>query len=253
MPRRPRELDVERGAELRLAPPVFAVLRLLLAPLDFAVDLRAVDEPLFALEPLLFAVERDLVPLLFEAAEDRLLALLRPALVVRRELLFELLRPLLPPLSSIGHLPDITRCAASLTASAINAPSLVALVITELAALLAVSAASIPASLIALRALGLALIAAAAAASPAASISLLIAALPSLSSVVSLFEPDDLDELDEPDFEDFDEPLRVLDLAIANLPIGRPNRHIRRTTVPLRWRKGAGFRRIKSAKRARNG
>ena len=77
-----------------------------------------------------------------------------------------------------------------------------ALVITELAAALALSAASIPASLIALRALGLALIAAAAAASPAASISLLIAALASLSTVDSF---------------DFDDPLRLLDFAIANL------------------------------------
>jgi hypothetical protein len=111
------------------------------------------------------------------------------------------------PTSSIGHLPVITRSAASATASAINAPRRVALVITELAAWLAVSAASIPASLIALRALGLALIAAAAAASPAASISLLIAAFAILSTVESF------------DF-DFDDPFRVLDFAIANLPFG---------------------------------
>jgi len=44
-------------------------------------------------------------------------------------------RELLPPESSSEvHLPDITRCAASATASAINDPSLVALDITLLAA-----------------------------------------------------------------------------------------------------------------------
>jgi hypothetical protein len=36
--------------------------------------------------------------------------------------------------SSVVHLPDITRCAASATASAISEPSLVALAITLLAA-----------------------------------------------------------------------------------------------------------------------
>jgi hypothetical protein len=86
-------------------------------------------------------------------------------------------------------LPDITRCAASATASAISEPSFVALAIMLLAACDALSAASRPASRIARRALGLALIAAAAAARPAASISLLIAALASLSTV-SL--PDDV-------------------------------------------------------------
>ena len=86
-------------------------------------------------------------------------------------------------LPSIDHLPDITRCAASATASAINEPSLVALAIMLVAAWLAVSAASRPASRIARRAFGLALIAAAAAARPAASISLLIAALAILSTV----------------------------------------------------------------------
>jgi hypothetical protein len=115
--------------------------------------------------------------------------------------------------SSPGHLPDITFCAASATASAISEPSLVALDITDLAALSAVSAASIPASLMALRAFGLAAIAAAAAVRPAASISLLIAALAILSVVLEpeLFERD----------EDLDEAFRVLDFAIANLPCGR--------------------------------
>jgi hypothetical protein len=107
---------------------------------------------------------------------------------------------------SIGHLPDMTFCAASATASAISEPSLVALAVTDFAAFSAVSAASIPASLIAFRALGLAAIAAAAAVSPAASISLLIAAFVILS-IVSL----DL-ELD-----DFEALLRLVGLAIANL------------------------------------
>jgi hypothetical protein len=106
-------------------------------------------------------------------------------------------------LSSSVHLPERTRCAASATASAISEPSLDALETIVLAAACAVSAASRPASRILRRAAGLALIAAAAAASPAASISRLIAALASLSSV-SL--PDD--------------PLLLLDLAIANLPFG---------------------------------
>ena len=120
--------------------------------------------------------------------------------------------PLLPPVdeppSSIDHLPDMTRWAASATASAISEPSLVALDITDFAALSAVSAASIPASLIALRAFGLAAIAAAAAVRPAASISLLIAALASLSTV-GLLERED---------EDFEELVRLVDLAIADLP-----------------------------------
>ena len=101
------------------------------------------------------------------------------------------------------HLPDITRCAASATASAIREPNLVALATMLLAALDAVSAASRPASRIARRAFGLALMAAAAAARPAASISLLIAAFASLSTLLSLELEEVLEEL-----------LRV-DLAIA--------------------------------------
>jgi len=108
-------------------------------------------------------------------------------------------------LPSIDHLPESTRCAASATASAMRVPSFVALAATWLAAWLAVSAASMPASLIALRAFGLALIAAAAAARPAASISLLIAALASLSTVESL------------DLFEVDDPLRLVDFAIATL------------------------------------
>jgi len=158
-----------------------------------------------------------LAPELREPPDLLLLDLLDPPL---------LLPPLLDALVSIDHLPLITLLAASVTASAISAPSLVALDNTDLAALSAVSAASIPASRIALRAFGLALMAAAAAARPAASISLLIAAFASLS-VVLFDEPDDreleLDDLD-PAAEDRDllpedlDPVLLLDLAITNLP-----------------------------------
>jgi hypothetical protein len=106
-------------------------------------------------------------------------------------------------LSSPLHLPLITRCAASATASAMMLPSLVALDIMLVAACDAVSAASSPASRILRRALGLALIAAAAAARPAASISLLIAAL-AILSIVSL--PDEEPEVllpDDPVLGDF--------------------------------------------------
>jgi hypothetical protein len=122
--------------------------------------------------------------------------------------------------SSTGHLPVITRSAASATASAISAPSFVALVITELAALLAVSAASIPASLIALRAFGLALIAAAAAASPAASISLLIAAFAILSTV-EFFDFEDLVDFEDWGFEAFELLFRVVLLAMETSIPGR--------------------------------
>lgn len=124
---------------------------------------------------------------------------------------------------SIDHLPDITRCAASATASAMIAPSFVALDAIALAACDAVSAASSPASRIFLRAAGLALIAAAAAASPAASISLLIAALASLS-IVDLLEPErEEDELvRELELEELEpeEGLRV-GFAIIYLPASR--------------------------------
>ena len=131
--------------------------------------------------------------------------------------------PELPPVvSSTVHLPDMTRCAASATASAISEPSLVALDITLLAACVAVSAASRPASRMARRALGLALIAAAAAASPAASISLLIAALASLSTV-SLRLLDE--EPEEPLFADF---------AIGCSPPVWRKRHFKAVTVPER-------------------
>jgi hypothetical protein len=104
------------------------------------------------------------------------------------------------------HLPDIMRCAASATASAISEPSLDALEATLLAACCAVSAASRPASRIARRAFGLAAIAAAAAVRPAASISLLIAAFAILSTVVFL----DLDVVEEDlAVDDLEELLRA--------------------------------------------
>ena len=131
------------------------------------------DAEAFALAGVLrFAVER--------FAVERLAVDLRAPLLRDEDVDFA---PLALGLSSAAHLPDMTRCAASATASAINEPNLVALAIMLVAACDAVSAASRPASRIARRALGLALIAAAAAASPAASISLLIAALAILSTV----------------------------------------------------------------------
>lgn len=219
----PRERDeVEREddrlftAELRLAEALGLAVLLLEPPLaDFAAeDLdREADERAL------------LAPELREVPDLPLLDLLDP--------------PLLPPPplpdevpASIDHLPLITRLAASETASAISAPSFVALENTDFAALSAVSAASIPASRIALRAFGLALIAAAAAARPAASISLLIAALASFSAVLfellcdPELEPEDLD-VEPEDFVfgfDFDfapedrDPVLLLDLAITNLP-----------------------------------
>ncbi|HKP33701.1 MAG TPA: hypothetical protein VJT70_02850 [Sphingomicrobium sp.] len=163
-----------RAADVRLAPEVDALARVALA--FFAPLLRLAAER-FA-DVLRAPPPRD------ELVDDRALLALGA--------------------SSAAHLPDITRCAASATASAISEPSLVALAIMLVAAAEAVSAASSPASRIARRALGLALIAAAAAASPAASISLLIAALASLSTV-SFRE------------EDPEEPVRA-DFAIASTP-----------------------------------
>jgi hypothetical protein len=81
-----------------------------------------------------------------------------------------------------------------------------------------VSAASRPASRIFLRAAGLAAIAAAAAVNPAASISLLIAALASLSTVLSLELEREEDAL-EPDLDDLErEELLRADFAIALSP-----------------------------------
>ena len=198
----PRELDDALRAPLeRVAPEVEDLAR---EAVDFFGVLRFAVERL-AVERL--AVERfGFEALLREDDEDE------PELV-----------PALA-LPSIDHLPDITRCAASATASAISEPSLVALATTLLAACVAVSAASSPASRIARRALGLALIAAAAAARPAASISLLIAALASLSTVSLLFE-------EEPEEALLEDLLRA-DLAIASSPSVSRKRHFSAVTVP---------------------
>lgn len=203
--------------ELRLADALGLALLLLVAPL--AADFEADD------------LEREAADFAFEPEPDRLL--------LERELLLrepapplDLVEPRLLPLpddapASIDHLPLITRLAASATASAIREPSFVALDKTDFAALSAVSAASMPASRIALRAFGLALIAAAAAARPAASISLLIAALASFSVVLfdEVEEREPLLELLEPVLAVLErapellDPVLLLDLAIANLPL----------------------------------
>jgi len=188
----------------------------------FAVDLRAgffagaePVAPALAAAERLDAVDRDPLDLARDAVERVLVDLALEPVEARPEELRddpEELReePVEEPdeSSSPPHLPLITRCAASATASAMMLPSLVALDIMLVAACDAVSAASSPASRILRRALGLALIAAAAAARPAASISLLIAAL-AILSIVSLREEV---EPEEPLFADF---------AIVNSPVFR--------------------------------
>jgi hypothetical protein len=212
-PRRPRELVPRRDAVLRdFDAPLFAVERFAVV-LFFAGDLRAVDERLAPAPEDFAAVERLAVDL--RAPVERFALLARAGFDALPELVEVDAEP------SIDHLPDITRCAASATASAMIEPNLVALETTLLAARSAVSAASRPASRIFLRAAGLALIAAAAAARPAASISLLIAALASLSTVLSL-EPEREDEPERDDDEFEREELLRADLAISN---------------SLRWRK----------------
>jgi len=123
-----------------------ALLRAAPAAADFARE----DDAFFAV--LRFAVDALAVERL---APARALDFLAPPLRDEPEPALVLALP------STVHLPDITRCAASATASAINEPSLVALAIMLVAACEAVSAASRPASRIARRAFGLALIAAA--------------------------------------------------------------------------------------------
>jgi hypothetical protein len=102
---------VERVDEERLAAAVVDFARLdagFLAALVFrAVLLRVVD---FARVEVLRALVERFAPALRDDVDA----------------------PLVP--SSAAHLPDITRCAASATASAIKVPSLVALAITLLAA-----------------------------------------------------------------------------------------------------------------------
>jgi hypothetical protein len=171
---------VERAADLRAG---FAAAVERLAAGFFAADERPEDD--FA------RVEAFRVPELLRAADLRAV-LDRPLLRAADE---EAEPELALASPSIDHLPDMTRCAASATASAMIDPSLVALDITFVAACEAVSAASRPASRILRRAAGLALIAAAAAARPAASISLLIAAFASLSRLSLLDRDEEAEEL----------------------------------------------------------
>ena len=210
---------VERFAVERFAVVFFAagLLREAAAPLDFARVERVAEPAVLAREVVLRA------------------AVLR--FVVLRAVVFrapprDVLMPELELAESAEpHLPDITRCAASATASAISEPNLVALAAMLLAACCAVSAASSPASRILRRAAGLALIAAAAAARPAASISLLIAALVNLSTVVL---PDFEGRFE--DVEDGFEEVRVEevlgDFAIAFSPSVAWDRHFNAVTVP---------------------
>jgi hypothetical protein len=196
------------------------------APLDLrAAGLRAVAGLARAIDALArVAVDREAAPLVFaRVAVERLAAALRVpverlAAVLRAAGLRAVLRDDPAELARAGvsslHLPDITRSAASATASAISWPSLVALDTTLLAACDALSAASRPASRIFLRAAGLAAIAAAAAVSPAASISLLIAALASLSTVDRLDRDDEEPDEDRDDLED----AFLADFAICFLP-----------------------------------
>jgi hypothetical protein len=215
----PLERDEPLPADLARVEPDFAppeAERVLPEVEDFARDV--VERVPVDLEPLLRELPEREPPLL-----DRDPPELARALLPREDD-----EPLLELEPSSLHLPDITRCAASATASAISEPSLVALVTMLLAACDAVSAASRPASRILRRAAGLALIAAAAAARPAASISLLIAALASLSTVVSSFL---LVEREELVFVERVEPLRA-DLAIASISLRWRRRHFKAVTVP---------------------
>lgn len=232
-------VDLPRARELRddAALERFAADLRLPAGLRAALDLPAADERLapevedFVRVDLVdfFAVERLAVERL---AVERFAAGLR-APPARDDIAADAVPPLpaLLEASLALHLPDMTRWAASATASAMIEPSLVALAMTLVAACDAVSAASSPASRIFLRAAGLALIAAAAAARPAASISLLIAALASLSTVLSR-EPVREEEELERDFEELlrEELLRA-DLAIAYLPPS-VERHFKAVPVP---------------------
>ena len=124
--------------------------------------------------------------------------------------------------SSSLHLPDMTRWAASATASAMSDPSLETLFITFVVAAVALSAASIPASWIARRALGLAAIAAAAAVRPAARTSRVMAALASLSKLSLADDPlKSKPTFANAPFLSFALPLPfpLFDLAMTSLPV----------------------------------
>lgn len=119
-----READARVGdlrAPLARLEPVLddlAVTAAGLAPALFARDAAERGLEDFAREPVDFA--RDPLDL--------------RALLLREDPDDEPEAELVLALLSIVHLPDITRCAASATASAISEPSLVALAITLLAA-----------------------------------------------------------------------------------------------------------------------
>jgi hypothetical protein len=112
----PPDADLVVAEPLRAAPERLDPEPADLAPADDdfveLLDLRAPDD--FAFEP-----------------DDRDPEVLREPLPRDEEEELELPEVALP---STVHLPDITRCAASATASAISEPSLVALCITLLAA-----------------------------------------------------------------------------------------------------------------------
>jgi hypothetical protein len=217
-------LAVLRGFEAELRDAFAAAPLARFAVERFAVDLRAGDVRLAPALADFARVEIDRFALVLRFVGLRFVADLGFAAVLEEpdEADAE---------PSIDHLPDITRCAASATASAMIVPSFVALETTLLAACDAVSAASRPASRIFLRAAGLALIAAAAAANPAASISLLIAALASLS-IVALLEPERDDDVLEREFEELErEELLRADFAIFYLPPSG-QRHFNAVPVP---------------------
>jgi hypothetical protein len=204
-----------RAVVPRLAAGLRADVRLAAVPAAFVAPVERFADERLAVERLaagLRAVDARVAPAVDDFARDEVerfgverFAVLRFAAGLRVPV-DEVARDAEP--SSLLHLPDITRFAASATASAISEPNLVALAIMLVAACDAVSAASRPASRILRRADGLALIAAAAAARPAASISLLIAAFANLSTVS--------DELDEER-----DDLLLADFAIAYLPASR--------------------------------
>ena len=188
-----------------------------------AVDFRAAPPDFLAAAGFEAPALRDVVPAFAVVALERFAAGLRRVAALRAGLRVAVERvaaalddDVEPELAdpSIENLPDMTRCAASATASAISEPSFVALCIIDLPAFSAVSAASMPASLIALRAFGLAAMAAAAAVRPAASISLLIAALASLSVVLA---PEPLEREEEREDVEREEVFRVLDFAILQI------------------------------------
>lgn len=196
-PRVPVERERELVARFAVERAGFAALVARFAAGFFAAEERVEAAPAdFARVEVLRVPAALRVPAGLRVPVD-LAAALRPpderALPVLRDADEVELEPALA-LPSTDHLPDMTRCAASATASAMIDPSLVALDTTLLAAACAESAASSPASRILRRAAGLALIAAAAAARPAASISLLIAAFASLS-IVSLDRDEEPEEV----------------------------------------------------------